>query len=244
MKKNIVLVAIAAMGLALSGCSSLLDVLSKNATFQFSSDTAYDGQEMVIKRLGTCSYIWNVISGTQFCSIKVYEGEASKAINGQDSTAVATFTLSGSTKNSETVKVKTQNKLYPDNGSYQAEGEISVHKWGVRIKNCKTGNDITNGEAEKDEPYMAYLVDLETGKPIDKIVYNLAIGKGNRSEEAVEFNFPEHPANLEKLAADGEYPYNPNVALVFKIGTPTRAIYNVDAVLHSTKASSCIKFNL
>lgn len=249
MKKILTLAAIAAMSLSLTSCEALLDVISKHATFQFSADPAYDGQEMVVKRTGTCNYLWAVTENAKCVTnpdgaVKIYTGEASKAINGQDSTAVITFTMKYSSNNSETVKVKAMNRLYPDNETYMYETEVKVHKWALRIKDCVTGQDLASGAYfETDVPYMAYLTDLETGKPIDKITYNLAVGKNNRTEEVVDFTWNATPT-IEKLAVDGDYPYNPNVALAFKIKTVNRALYSLTATLHNVTSSTDLKFTL
>lgn len=245
MKKITSMTVAAALVLSLAGCTSLFDVLNKVANFQFSSDVAYDGQEMVVKRLGTCCYVWEVTSGAQFCDIQVYTGEASKAINGQDSTAVATLSTKSSSNALETVTVRACNRLYPDNESYKAEGILEIHKWELRIKDCATGRDMAEDAVfETEVPYMAYIADLATGEPVNRIVFNLAVGK-YRTEEAVDFKFSDTPAGLETLAADGDYPYNPNVAYGFRIDGPvSKSVCTLSASLHSRVSSHSVTFNL
>lgn len=211
MKKIIKLAAIAAMCLSLASCEDFLNYLSTVASFQYSANVAYDGQNMVLKRTATCAYLWSVPQGSSFCSVKVYTGEESRKINGQDSTAVASFYLDLSSNEIEKVTIKAQNMLYPDNQDYTTEESIEIHRWGIRVKDCASGVDVTSLKA--DTEYMAYVYDAKTKEPIDKIIFNLAVSQNNRAEEKIEFS-----STLGDifLPADENPEYNPNVAAKFK----------------------------
>lgn len=242
MKKLLNIAAAALLLLPLAGCEDFLDILGKSATFQFSSSVAYDGQSMVLKRTGMCNYLWSVPEGAAYVKdgqVKVYTGEESKAINGSDSTAVITFSMAASSKNAEEVTVKAQNRLYPDIDKYTNQNKVAVHKWGVKIKDTTTGEDMPEGATYSlDKVYLAYLVDLSTGEAIDKIVYNLAISEKYKSDEEVKFEISPWPGQFEIIDPSDELQYNPKVEYAFKIKVVNRTVYQIVATI-GEKRNGC-----
>lgn len=216
MKKILKLAALAAMCFSLASCADFLNFMSKSATFSFSSNTAYVGQQMVVKRLSTCAYEWELVGeSSNYCSYKVYRNEESRAINGQDSTMVMTFKDFLGAETEVEITVRAKNQLYPTEEKYQSENSVKLHKWELAFKDCVTDQDVTN--LVDGKTYKMYLKDAKTGETINQILYNAAVSNKNRSEETVEFTFPT-PLGKTILAKDNnDYPYNANTSVVFTV---------------------------
>lgn len=237
MKKIIKIAALAAMCLSLVSCEDFLNYLSTVATFQFSGETAYDGQQMVLKRTATCAYQWSVPQGSSYCSVKVYTGSESRAINGQDSTAVATFNMGNISEKAVSVTVRAQNKLYPDRDDYTQENQIEVHQWAIRIHDIDADKDVV--QLVDGKKYKLYIKDLRADKPIDKIVFNLAVDQKNRSEEVVEFEFPTSLKKNIISAEDGSY--NANTAVMFTVANNGAKV--ADALFKAKLNNKTVTYN-